>query len=521
MIKPSFRDLVLHILRKDLLHYRWALAGLIAAALVEVFLYGTQFGLSGKGWVKTLETVAGSGKFLIGFFLVVLVVQDEPLNDPEASCVARPIPRLAILAAKWFFCLLVIGLLNAGTAAVILALNGGFDRVLYPFIGIVGISIYIAFQILLASQTHSLPRYLGCLVALIIVLWIGGTVLAFSAFPLFYDKNPGLLPGDLNFYAVFWIQTLWWLLLGIGLGIFYYKTRRRLPLIGILLVGGLFALLLRPADFLGNAYPTSESRLANIEIVSDRLVQVSSGSSPATSNFTGYGLDIRLPGVDRRSDLIAELLWVSVTHNGESLSREFPQSQSGPLPPRGSDEFGAVYRLELFRIWDGDREKYGDHPLSVAFHLKVHSPVEHDLAELSLDSRRHLVNGGDRIAITGRSRSDDRLRIDLRHVIPNFAYEPKAAGLSFDLGRRYGILLRDEETGETFPSRNTGWSHSNFSGISVSESSLEFDVPGGLDESRSTLLFRQRDLKPLAEKTQFSQYRFPESSGNPDQSRQP
>lgn len=516
MNHPTATSVVFHILRKDLLHYRWAWIGLIVASLMQILLYGTGFGLTDAGWLQALEAVLGSGKFLVGFFLIVLVVQEEPLANPDASWVARPIPRLSLFAAKWIFCLLVIALLNATTSAAIVSLNGGVHRAVFPFIGIVGVSIYIAFQILLASQTRSLPRYLAALVALVITLWIGGAVLLGWLFSTFRDWDLGLLPADLGSFSILWIQTAWWLLLGILLGAFYYKTRRRLPLLAILVAGVVGSLMLKPRDQAALEEIFTDDSELTMEVVGHRLVRVSSGSSSHEGDFTTYGLDVRFPDLQEGGEMVAELLWMNVSQDGRSVPGE-PQTYAGTLTPRTTDESGSIYRLELFSLWDDQLVTLREGPLSLRFHLRIYGSRERELLEISLDETGHIVNRGDRIAVTGRSRADDRLRVKLRHVIPNFVYEPTVAGMQYNLGQRYGFVLRDEDTDNRVPGRISGSYNMGLSGQSASESTLEFTVPADLNENRASLLVSERILNLRGQQFHTGEYDLP---GRTDEAKQ-
>ncbi len=509
--------LVLHILRKDLRRYRWAWLALIGFSLIEILLYGTRFGLADSNGLKALESLTGSGIVLIGFFLMVLVVQEEPLGDPDASWVARPIPRLSLLAAKWLFCLLVIALLNAATAAVILILNDGAARAVFPFVGIAGVAIYIAFQILLAAQTQSLPRYLASVAGLILAFWVGGYLIIGFLFDELFFEMPSLLPATFGDTVVLWIQTFWWLTLGTGAGVFYYKTRNRWGMAGILAAGAICAIFLTrqeaPKPFPSPAPTYSEG----MEVVGDQLIKTGSGHISRIGGYTIFGVDIDFPGIKPHGDLVVEFVFVMVQQNGKPVPIEH-MAYLGQLRDLPISESPNRYRISLFNLADDQLAELGQGPLEVYFRLRLLRKTEGDreLARVPLDDPPHIVYEGNRISITGRRRFDDRLNIHFRHAIPRFAYEP----LSRDWSNRYessnfAFTLLEKSTGETFDASVGRLGHGNLTGISAGESTLRFHIPTAFDETGAMLVVRERRLEQVGSYSHRGEFTLPSGGGTP------
>ncbi len=122
-------SLVTHILRKDIRHLRWLLAGwfLVVALQTGLVATGSAAWSNDAALQMTLRMLGWLVPFLKWILLIVMVpllIQDEPLTGHTAFWFTRPISRADLLKSKGLFLGLLIVLPPALAEFVTLAANG-------------------------------------------------------------------------------------------------------------------------------------------------------------------------------------------------------------------------------------------------------------------------------------------------------------------------------------------------------------------------------------------------------------
>lgn len=145
---------ILHILSKDLRRYAWAWITLLCCAGIGVYLQGTTTGLLDNGLNRSLGMLTSMVGGILFFFVIVMVVQEETLADPDAYWLSRPISRGKLLASKLLFLLILIGI-GQISELIVLVMNGGAARAPYALMGILTALATWQSQVFLAAQSRS------------------------------------------------------------------------------------------------------------------------------------------------------------------------------------------------------------------------------------------------------------------------------------------------------------------------------------------------------------------------------
>jgi hypothetical protein len=194
---------LLHVLRRDLRHFRWYVA---AYAITVVLLVARVY--------RAEPTVVSFNVSLLllliglGMFLVAVAVQADPPTADDAMWRATPLAPSAVLAAKLALAvlLLVIGL--AGQFAALQAFAvGPTDMTAYLLQSIVPMCWWLMGSMMIAAHTRDARWYLTVLItapiALAILLWFVNFGMMFGVPRLVENANdPAALFGFLRFVAL-------------------------------------------------------------------------------------------------------------------------------------------------------------------------------------------------------------------------------------------------------------------------------------------------------------------------------
>ncbi len=477
----------LFVLVKDFRRYAWGWAILIVLSILSVFLYGTGLGIQGSALSHSLAFLAGTVGFLIAFVLIVLVVQEEPLSDPDAYWLTRPIPRRQVLLAKLIFCTIVVAGIPAIAKACILLMNEGGHRVPYALAGLFGSMIWVLFQMYLSAQTRSLPRYLVLAVGLV----IGVIVLQFMLFFVMPDGilriiELGALPGDLGAQYIAWIQSFYWIAVALGLLLLLFQTRRRWLTWCLLFPAALGGLILTPSD---DWFLTSDTHI-QAELEDKHLKRHGTHSSGGISHAV-YRARATLEHVPDGADI-----WVSVrTANLYTTNRDI--EVSAPMTSQrarrtGSNDGAPVYEFDVFQIREDALDLWEEEEgrLSLSLYVTASTQLEH--RRLPLEDGAGFADSGNRIRMQGMSRTRDELRVTFGSYIPGFFLEPAVPGGYFEsFGGLYSFALADESNGMVYEGRH---SSSHFGSGARQTTDILFNVPADSKEEDLQLIVYRREI---------------------------
>jgi len=408
---------IVHLLRKDLCRYAWAVLALAVLAGIEVYLHGTGSGLLDNGANKALTLMTGVVGSVLFFILIVMVVQEETLADSDAYWLARPLPRGKLLAAKILFVLILIGI-STLSEAITMILNGGAARLGYVALGVLASLAIWNWQIFLAAQTRSLARYLLFLVVLV----LGFYAVVFAVFYLdIWSWLPagfelGQLPGDTPGHVVVLIQSFFWLFFGIGLLGFLYLERRPRYCWLLLLPAVFVSAVLSPSkSFYGlgrsSAEMTDATRLKVDHLRTGGALYAMGGEFveiEAVFEPVGGGFD---------QDAWVTTTWVELEAGGQAVDFNFSR-----VSQRLAEDADGRRYLSLGQIKLAELEKVGTAlDLGLALEISFSEPVESGRLELREGSG--YAGDGNRLVVRNLYRHDGRLTATLAAVIPRFALE--------------------------------------------------------------------------------------------------
>lgn len=205
---------VIHVLRRDLRHFRWYLAAYaITVVLLVARVYRT--GESTGYFNASLLLLVG-----LGMFLVAVAIQADPPAADDALWRATPLEPSAVLAAKLALVvvLLLVGLV--GQLAALLAYALGPDDIVASLLqSIVPMCWWLMGSMLIAAHTRDARWYLTVLlttpIALAIVLW-------FANFGVVFGVSVEIVRTPAALFAFLRVATL---LLALGVLVLAYTRR--------------------------------------------------------------------------------------------------------------------------------------------------------------------------------------------------------------------------------------------------------------------------------------------------------
>jgi hypothetical protein len=404
------------LLRKDLKRYSWALITLAVFGMVNVYSGGTALGMQGLKINQLLQLLSGMIGGILFFVVIVMVVQEETLTDPDAYWLARPLNRLHILTAKIGFLVVLLGI-GIASDLLILGLNGGFSRAGYALTSglLVGLAIW-QWQIFLAAQTRSLPRYLLLMVALV-VGFCGSMALLFSAASSLDLNQMALLPAKTPSHIVAILQAALWLAAASGILIFFYLKRRRLAAWALLLPTGLLAAILLPGySFLGMRHWSSDDDGPELKLIA----VVESGTM-----HTGGTEFINYRGIFEPMEAAANIRvvpsYVRLENDEEEIEVEtYNASQAlGAIIHDGRE----ALEVALFSIERSTLEQIdGPVRLSMGYNLSI--STQQPVGQLPVEQNQSIAVNGDRLILRSFSRTDTELNLQIAAHLSQYAFEP-------------------------------------------------------------------------------------------------
>ncbi len=431
---------ILHILNKDLRRYTWAWITLLVLASIEVYLQGTTVGLLDSGLNRGLSMLSSMIGGILFFVVIVMVVQEESLADPDAYWLSRPISRGKLLTSKLLFLIILIAI-HQLSATIILVMNGGVARTPYALLEIVSALAIWQAQVFLAAQTRSLPRYL----LLVVCIFVGFYALSFAMLFLTmasenfsFDLEWGVLPADMPGHWLAMTQTVYWLLVGLGiLSLIYF--RRRILLSWLLIIPTvLISMALTPSDsFLGlDRFSQFGAKEHSLELEHLR--------KGGTIHTNGQELiEIRAVFAAPENTAI-ENVWATV-HNPTlhmdgkeiEIDRTMSSSQRFQKETHGkcSIRLGYAKRDELA----GDETN-----LAVDFSLDITFSDQVKVSTLLIEEGATYVANGNRLVVRSIYRNENDLNIELAANLPSFTFEPDAVAPSSEaFDGKFSFALTD------------------------------------------------------------------------------
>jgi len=433
---------IFHLMKKDLARYAWAIAILVALTAVETYLLGTDAGL-----LKThANQILTSLTFILGpivfFVVIIMVVQEETLADPDAYWLARPISRSGLLLEKTIFVVLLIAIGVAADVAVMF-LNDGASRTGYAaFEAIIALAIWI-WQIFLAAQTRSLPRYLLLAVSLFVGFYavIFGSVVFLSASPFTLIGDLGLLPRTMPRHLVVLIQSSIWLLGGIGTLLHLYRTRRILRSWIFPAATVLLSSILSPADsFFGIAGEYFESDRSERL----RVEQIRPGNSFQVNGeeFIECEAVLASETVDFDDNTRISVSYAQLTAGGT------PYPLTGRLSLRPGKDLDGKRSISLGSIKRSEFDKIKP-PIDLTATYVITVSEDREVARLAPDRGNSFHGNGNRVMIRETRRDEERLDVTIGAVLPRFSLEPNPGHREVDAfeGRFSFALVRKDGSG--------------------------------------------------------------------------
>lgn len=430
---------IFHLLKKDLARYAWAILILVALTAVETYLLGTDAGL-----LKThANQILTSLTFILGpivfFVVIIMVVQEETLADPDSYWLARPISRSGLFLEKMIFVVLLIAIGVAGDVAVMF-LNDGASRIGYAAFEVVVASAIWIWQIFLAAQTRSLPRYLLLAVSLFVGFYAVtfGSVVFLHAFPFTHIGDLGILPRHMPRHLVVLIQSSIWLLGGIGTLLYLYRTRRILRSWIFPAATMLLSSILSPADsffgIAGEYFASDHSERLRVE-------QIRTGNSFQVNGeeFIECEAVLASDTLDFDDNTRISISYAQLTSGGTnySLTGRLSLRPGKDLDGRQSISLGSIKRSEFDNI---------KLPVDLMTTYVITVSEDREVARLAPDRGKSFHGNGNRVVIRETRRDEDRLDVTIGAVLPRFSLEPTPGHREVDAfeGRFSFALVRKD-----------------------------------------------------------------------------
>ncbi|MFO8027814.1 MAG: hypothetical protein R6U56_09140 [Opitutales bacterium] len=453
------------ILKKDFKRYAWAVIALLALSLVDVYLYGTNTGMLDSKFNGALSFLSGTIGGILFFFIIVMVTQEETLSDPDAYWLARPLNRLHILASKICFLAILLGI-GAISQGLILLLNGGVSRIGYSFATalLLGLAIW-QWQIFLAAQTRSLPRYLLLLVGLVVGFYALMMFMVFSIADLGIDEL-GQLPGDTPSHLVATIQTLLWIATAASaLTLFYLKRMKRYAW-ACLLPAVLLSAILTPRDtILGAGIDFLGQGDLEMELLDLRKSGTMHTNGKEFVTITGI---FKVPETEK--DLWVTPNYVSLRAEGSEI--DISSNNSCQTLETTLFEGNEAAEVELFYIERDSLRQLADN-FEISINYNLSTSTQKEIARLPIETGKGLTHNGNRIIFQDFYTSDSELTLSLDAYLPDFAIEPKPPSPAKEpLKGKYSMAVYHKSDKRLKESRF----HSNWSGLDT-KTSARIEIP--------------------------------------------
>lgn len=477
---------IIHLLKKDLTRYAWAIVLLALLGAVEIYLQGTDAGLLEAPANQILNSLLMIVGPILFFIVIVMVVQEETLADPDAYWLARPISRGSLLAEKMIFVLLLI-VIGTVSESIVLILNGGSSRLVYALLGVIPALAMWNWQIFLAAQTRSLARYLLLAVSIFVGFYglMFASIFLASAIPFSLIEPIALLPRTTPRHFLIVIQSVFWLAAGIGILLYLYRTRRILRS-WLLLVGALLgAAILSPSDSMfGLAGYTDPSRRSE-RLRVDHLRTL----TPFQVNGEEYVeceafLDSNDPSLapDARVTIVSSQLKADGV-NYPFESKPFSQKQMAGQDGKRTISLGTMKRSELEKITP---------PIELIADYEITLSTEKESGRLDLHPGSGYHGNGDRLAVRNASLAERRLNVTLAGVMAKHGWEPRQVESRSEVydGRFSFTLVRKDGSGTPLDFRIPSFQTSLGT---IREANIEATLPEGakLDEYEIVVHTRQ------------------------------
>lgn len=438
---------ILNLFCKDLRRLSLGLVGLILLEILWTWLSCTNLGFSGSKFIQFLIGTIPVVKFLLVFFLVVVVVQHETLADPDKYWLSRPLPKLGVLAEKIIFTVVVIGGISVLAELVRLLLNDGTGRFWFCLGQWLPNSVFLLILVLLAAQTKSILPLIAWTVGIIVVFY----ALLIGIFSVFADSDifvtgldiPTLKLG-LHEKAVYLIEILI-ALAAISIALLLWFKLRKRWLSWAVLICLLMPILLIETD-LTTGLPQNE---INLSIPDNKLIE-------GFSSFRGSEESVVLAAkfeVEQNGETEAgsHNLWVKrvVAHypDGQPFGESYFFIESAPLRLTGN--LATIEQYPPINITSIDRSTLNGlkEPLDLRFHIEVVSTVDRKTGELRLEAKDTISHNGDRLGIRRYFTEKDYLTVELAACLPEYGLEPRPLGAQgvWLPGNRYQFFLSNRD----------------------------------------------------------------------------
>ncbi|HKK18548.1 MAG TPA: hypothetical protein VJ952_07685 [Opitutales bacterium] len=462
---------VLLVLQKDFNRYAWAVVALLVLSLIEVFLYGTNAGMLDTKVNTALGFFSGTIRGILFFFLIVMVVQEETLSDPDAYWLARPLNRLHVLASKICFLSIVL-CIGAVSEALILIINDGASRIGYGFASsiLLGLAIW-QWQIFLAAQTRSLPRYLLLLVGLVVSFYALMAFMFFSIADLGIE-DLGVLPNDTPAHLTATLQVLLWIAAGVAALSLYYLKRQKRYAWACLLPVFLVSAMLTPRDtFLGAGMDFSNEGELELELLDLRKSGTMHTNGKEYATITGV-----FKALDTEKDVWITPSYVNISTDGQEIEVSAYESCQ-TLEPSTYNGSKAL-EVRLFSI-ERDSLKQLEEDFDISIHYNLSTSTQKEVARLPVETSSALIHDGNRIILQDFYTSDSKLTLNFEGYLPDFALEPKApTPMNEPLKGKYSIAAYSKTEGAPLESRV----YSSWSGF-ANKTGVKMEIPNADENS--------------------------------------
>ena len=462
---------VLLILQKDFKRYAWALITLVVLSLIQIYLFGTNAGMHETKLNSVLGFFSGTISGILFFFLIVVVVQEETLSDPDAYWLARPLNRLHVLASK--ICFLAIILCIGGLAEVlILILNDGASRIGYSFATslLLGLAIW-QWQIFLAAQTRSLPRYLLLLVGVVVGFYALMAFMFFSISDLGLE-NMGQLPSDTPDHLLATIQVLLWITAGVAALTLYYLKRQKRYAWACLLPALLLAAILTPRNTVLGAGPNFTDH-ATLEL---ELLDLKKSGTMHTNGEEYVTISGVFKKLETNKDVWVTPRYVRISAAGPQI--EVNAYDSCQTLESTIHEGREAMKLRLFTV-ERDSLKALAENFDISINYNLSTSTQQEVARLPVKAGATFAHNGNRVILQDFYTSDSKLTLNIEGYLPGFALEPKAPTPQNEpLKGKYSIAVYRNTDNVALDSRI----YSNWSGLG-NKTGARIEIPHADEKS--------------------------------------
>jgi len=486
---------ILHQLKKDLVHQRWALAGWATLLLVHLLVSGFQI-LRHVPNPQSTDQFAGlvaSWVVFMPLLLVILVVQTDTPVGTSAFWMTRPLRGAQMLAAKALFVVLLFVILPLAVEMIILLLRGAGTLTLLaiPEFSVVRLPVVLgAFALGAATQ-----RFLHALTLAAIGAGVSFATVLLSYY-IFWGDVGGSTPQPLS--GSRGIVALWTLAAAFAVVVvMQFLTRREGPSRSLFIAGIVGAMILQtiwPWNVFGG--PPKRGDVAGDQIdlrldpgaVRFGSMQNSRGSVPG--RYVSSPIEIRCDELAENMFLAPVTSRVNLTgassiafENSSShsvaphdsrfsfalesqLSSEHIQliSDRGHGPPKqGRDRFHNV--TNSFRMADNNFDELSSKLEQVRFAMDIGLFEFERAGELPLREGATWTDKGDRIEIVRVRATDSSLQVSIREQVLTQIFARRNA---FGRNNRYPwvLLLANRNTNTAIALKQVSQLPTNYRGAS-------------------------------------------------------